>query len=81
MKKQPELSELSIDELEKKAKTSKVATGALAGILLVQLAAGIYLTTKQGFNVFVILPLAFLPILLINVSSLKKIKEEIARRK
>lgn len=81
MKKQPELSELTIEELEKKAKTSKTATGALAGILIVQLAAGIYLTIKQGFNVFIILPVAFLPLILANIASLKKLKEEIASRK
>ncbi len=81
MKKQPELSELSIEELEKKAKISKMATGALLGILLVQLAAGIYLTTLQGFNIFVILPVAFLPILIANMVNLKKIKQEITTRK
>jgi hypothetical protein len=81
MKNQPKLSELSIEQLEKRAKTTKISTGALSGILLVQLAAGIYLTIKQGFNVFIILPVAFLPLVLVNISTLKKIKEEIATRK
>ena len=80
MKKEEDLSTLTIEELNKKAKTSKLATGALAGILIVQLAVGIYLTIQQGFNVFIILPVAFLPILIINFTSIKKIDTEIARR-
>jgi len=81
MKNQLKLSELSIEQLEKRAKTTKISTGGLSGILLMQLAAGIYLTIKQGFNVFIILPLAFLPLVLVNITTLKKIKEEIATRK
>ena len=80
MKKQPDLSILTIEELHKKAKTSKMASGALAGILIVQLAVGIYLTILQGFNVFIVIPIAFIPILILNFNEIKKINAEIARR-
>lgn len=80
MKNQPDLSTLTIEELQKRAKTTKAATGALAGILLVQLIVGIYLTFKQGFNVFIVLPVAFLPLIIVNYTNIKKIKEEIAKR-
>jgi hypothetical protein len=80
MKNQPDLSTLTIEELQKRAKTTKAATGALAGILLVQLIVGIYLTFKQGFNVFIVLPVAFLPLIIVNYTNINKIKEEIAKR-
>lgn len=80
MKNQPDLTTLSLEELQKRAKTTKTATGLLGGILFVQFAAGIFLTYKQGFNVFTIIPAAFLPLLIINITTLKKINEEIAKR-
>jgi hypothetical protein len=39
MKKEPELSILSAEQLEKRAKTTKLATGFLLGVLLVQFGA------------------------------------------
>ena len=80
-KTEEDLTKLSIEELIKKLKTTKLVSGLLAGMLLVQLAMGIYLTIQDGFSIFVVLPVAFLPILLINFTSIKKIKEEIASRK
>ena len=80
MRKEPELSTLSTEQLEKRAKTTKLATGFLLGVLLVQFGVGIYLTIEQGFNAFVIIPVAFLPLIILNYNHLKKIKEEIARR-
>jgi 1,4-dihydroxy-2-naphthoate octaprenyltransferase len=81
MKKDENLSILSIEELNKKAKTAKLVTGLLAGMLIVQFAVGIYMTTLQGFNVFIVIPLAFLPILILNYTNIRKINEEIASRK
>ena len=81
MKKEPiELSALSTEELAKKAKTTKMVTGLLAGALLIEFAAGLYLTIKDGFSIFIVIPIAFLPILLINYQNIKKLNEEIARR-
>lgn len=74
------LAALSLEELQKRLKTTKTVTGLLAGLLIVQFAVGIYLTTQQGFNVFIIIPFAFLPILIINFTNIKKINEEISRR-
>ncbi|WP_284652057.1 hypothetical protein [Flavobacterium terrisoli] len=80
MKKEPELSSLTIEELEKRAKTTKAASIMLAAVIALQFAIGIYLTFKNGFNVFIVIPLAFLPMLIVNFTNIKKIKEEIARR-
>jgi TctA family transporter len=81
MKKQPELSSLSIEELEKRAKTTKFAASFLLGVILLQLCIGIYLTIKNGFNVFITLPFAFLPLVILIFNELKKIKTELEKRK
>jgi hypothetical protein len=78
--KQVPLSELSQEELLKKVKTGKIAISALGGLLIVLVAATVYLTYLQGFSVFTVLPVAFLPLFIINVSNLKKIQAEIASR-
>ncbi len=80
MKNQPDLSTLNSEELNKRAKTTKTAAGLLLGIILIQLIAGIFLTIKQGFSVFIIIPFAFLPLMIINLINVKKINEEIAKR-
>jgi hypothetical protein len=80
MKKQPELSALTVEELNKRAKTTKFATGLLLGVIIMQFVIGGYLTLKQGFNVFIVIPLAFLPMVFVNYANLKKINEEIAKR-
>ncbi len=78
--KQVPLSELSQEELLKKVKTGQIAISALGGLLIVLVAATVYLTYLQGFSVFTVLPVAFLPLFIINVSNLKKIQAEIASR-
>jgi hypothetical protein len=78
--KQVPLSEISQEELLKKAKALKAATTILGGMLVILAAASVYLTFLQGFSVFTALPIAFLPMLIINVSNLKKIQTEISSR-
>jgi hypothetical protein len=78
--KQVPLSELSQEELLKKAKTLKAASTVLGGMLVVLAAASLYLTYLQGFSVFSVLPVTFLPIFIVNVGNLKKIQAEIASR-
>ncbi len=81
MKKQDDLSSLTVEELKKRAKTAKTATTLLAVIIGIQFAVGVYLTFRKGFNVFTIVPVAFLPLLIVNFTTIKKINEEIAKRK
>jgi hypothetical protein len=78
--KKEDYSQLSIEELTKKEKTAKMATIALAAIIVLQFLVGLFLTFKQGFNVFTILPITFLPILIVNYMTIKKIREEINSR-
>jgi hypothetical protein len=80
MKKQPDLSQLSTEELIKRAKMTKTATIMFGVILFLQFSIGVYLTLKNGFNVFIIIPVAFLPLMIVNLNSLKNIKDEMAKR-
>ena len=80
MKNKPDLSAMSLDELNKRAKTTKVANAMLAIIIGLQFGIGIFLTVRKGFNVFTVIPMAFLPMLIVNYNQLKKIKDEIAKR-
>jgi hypothetical protein len=73
-------TQLSVEELTKRYKTTKVATIMLGTILFFQFLTGIFLSIKQGFSVFTIIPICFFPILIINISSLKKIKSELKSR-
>ncbi|HLP64886.1 redox-active disulfide protein 2 [Flavobacterium sp.] len=78
--KKEDYSQLTIEELTKKEKTAKTATVMLAVVIVLQFLVGLFLTFKQGFNVFTILPVTFLPILIVNYSIIKKIREEINSR-
>ncbi len=75
--KETDLSTLTKEELLKREKTTKNTSALLVVILILQLAVGIFLTIKQGFSVFIILPIAFVPILIVNNTNLKKIRAEI----
>ena len=75
------LKELSVEELLKQQKTIKVVTGSLAGMLIVLLGLGIFLTfQKTSFAAFIVIPIALLPIVILNLTTLNKIKEELNLR-
>ncbi len=75
------LKELSVEELLKQQKTIKLVTGVLIGMLSTLLITGISLALqKTSFISFVIIPFALLPIVFLNFTSLKKVKEELNSR-
>ena len=77
--KKPE--EMSLDELKAKEKSLQLAMGLFGIILILITAVGIYTDVNiKGSVVFIILPAAFLPLLLGLSAQLKKIKMEIASR-
>ncbi|MBL7886229.1 MAG: hypothetical protein JNJ52_05745 [Flavobacterium sp.] len=78
--KKEDYSKYSIEDLIKKEKTAKVATIALGALIVMQFFPCLYLTYKQGFNVFTVLPFTFLPLLMVNILTLKKIKAEMNSR-
>jgi hypothetical protein len=76
-----QFSEMSVEKLQQQAKTIKVVTGTLVGMLVVLLVMAIMLSIKKGFSALIIIPFALLPIVLINVNSLKQIKKELESRR
>jgi len=71
---------MSVAKLQQQAKTTKLVTGILAGMLAVLLVMAILLSIKKGFSPLVVVPFGLLPIVLINVTSLKQIKKELESR-
>lgn len=79
---QPPLDQLTIGELKVKESLLKKATPMLGVSLVLMTAASVFLTVRgRGVGVFTVLPLMFLPLFILNVMNLKKVKDEIARRK
>ncbi len=78
--KKEDYSQYSIEDLTKREKTARVATIALGALIVMQFFPCLYLTYKQGFNVFTVMPFTFLPILIVNISTMKKIRAEIDSR-
>ncbi|WP_316782541.1 redox-active disulfide protein 2 [Pedobacter frigiditerrae] len=74
------LSELSNEELLKNEKTLKTITSMLAGAILLLFIVNIFLAFKKGFSALSAVPIALLPIVIINFNSLKEMKKEIKAR-
>ena len=60
------LQELSIEELQKREKATKLLTGMFGGALSVLLCLNIYNGLKKGFNSLGAVPFALIPILILN---------------
>ncbi|OYU80830.1 MAG: redox-active disulfide protein 2 [Flavobacterium sp. BFFFF1] len=78
--KKEDFTQLSTDELIKKKKTVSVVTGTLAGMQIALLGLGIWITMHQGFTALVVIPVALLPILIMNFNMIADIKKELAAR-
>ena len=70
------LEELSNEELLKREKMLSAVTYTLAGMLLVLFALAMFLSFTKGFSALTVVPIALMPIVLINLGSIKKIKAE-----
>ncbi len=75
-----ELSQFSKEELQAEIKKRRFFFGVFIGMLLTMFSVGIYLTTKQGFGIFSILPVAFLPMLMLIRKSTLDAKKELESR-
>ncbi|MFW0738579.1 MULTISPECIES: redox-active disulfide protein 2 [unclassified Flavobacterium] len=73
-------SEMTTEELLKSQKMSKTATYSFAVILLLLCIVNIYLVFKKGFSASQVVPIALLPLLVLNFKTLKDIKEELKSR-
>lgn len=78
--KENKYAKMSLEELKATEKKMKVAISAFIGMLIVLAISVAYLTLRDGFNVFLVLPFTLIPILMANVMGMKKIQEEIKSR-
>ncbi|MFN3850769.1 MAG: hypothetical protein ACK4NY_15150 [Spirosomataceae bacterium] len=78
--KENKYAKMSLEELKATEKKMKVAISAFIGMLIVLAISVAYLTLRDGFSVFLVLPFTLIPILMANVMGMKKIQEEIKSR-
>lgn len=69
------------EELKKNMKMMTIAVVVIVTSIIIMSVSAIYSFTKKGYTVTVILPFAFMPIAIINLMNLKKIKAELVSRK
>ncbi|MBF4494754.1 MULTISPECIES: hypothetical protein [unclassified Flavobacterium] len=73
-------SEVSTEELLKNEKSLKTITYIFAGVLTLLFIINIFLVYNKGFSVSNVIPIALLPILIFNLSTLNEIKKELKSR-
>lgn len=78
---QKQLSEMTEEELKKNVKMMTIAITVIIVSIIIMLISAVYTYTKKGFTATAILPFAFLPIAIVNLMNLKRIKTELASRK
>ena len=78
---QKQLSEMTEEELKKNVKMMTIAVTVIIVSIIIMLISAVYTYTKKGFTATAVLPFAFLPIAIINLMNLKKIRAELDSRK
>ena len=78
--KNEKFSKMTTEELLKSQQISKTAAYAFAVILLLLFIVNIYLVFKKGFSASQVVPIALLPLLVLNFKTLKDIEEELKSR-
>ncbi len=82
MKKKVNYDKWTTAQLEKQIKQIRLATGLLAGMLIVLFAVTIYKSvTEMSFHPLLVTPIALSVIIPVNYKRMKEIKGEIERRK
>lgn len=74
------LTEKTTEELKKTEKSLKAITGMLLGTLIVLFGLSLYITFTKGFTPLIIIPIALLPIGIVNFNTINNIKKEINSR-
>ncbi|MDX2072049.1 MAG: hypothetical protein SFV55_26685 [Haliscomenobacter sp.] len=74
------VSELSMEELQAKAKSMRGMLNLWIVIMTLMILAAIANTVLGGFSIFTVLPLFFAGIFVLNYNNWKKVKAEIDKR-
>ncbi len=78
---QKQLSEMTEEELKKNIRMMTIAVTVIIVSIIVMFISAIYVYSRKGFTITAVLPFAFMPIAIINLVNLKKIKAELESRK
>lgn len=71
---------MSTEVLKKNYKSMKTVIIILSVFMVIMVGSGIYITLSKGFGAVSMLPFAFLPLFILNIVNLKKIKNELIAR-
>ena len=74
-------NEMTSEELIKNEKSLKAVTYIFGVALVLLFVHNIYLAINKGFSAANVIPLALLPIFILNMNTLKEIKKELESRK
>lgn len=72
---------MTTEELNRNLKLMRVAIAVISASIGVMIVSAVVSYQQKGFSVFTILPLMFLPILMMNIANMRKIKTELQSRK
>ncbi len=78
--KKEDLKLVATEELQKKYKTFKMAFYVLAGIVGIMFIVSFFNWKEGGFSAVVLMPVFFIPMVLINYLNLRKIGQELKSR-
>ena len=79
--KKKKFSEMTVEELIKTQKSFKTVTYLFGVVLLLLFVLNIFLVANKGFSASNVIPIALLPIFILNMNTLKEIKRELETRK
>lgn len=78
--KREDLKPIATAILQKKFKTFQMAFAVLLGIVIVMFIVSFFSWQKRGLDATVIMPVFFIPMVLINYLKVRKIKKELDSR-
>lgn len=78
--KEQDLTKLTVEELKSKAKTLRMVSVILLAAMFIMVISGIFFMMKTKSTALTLLPIAFLPLVIIFSSQLKKVQEELKKR-
>lgn len=80
MKDTKSISEYTDEELINNEKKIKILTIMLMVAIIILFLSTIFLTFKKGFSALSVIPIALLPILIMNINNWNKLKKEKVNR-
>lgn len=78
--KKDNFSDMTMEDLIKKKKSTSFATGLLAGVLIVAFINALFQAINKGFTPLLVIPFALLPILIMSYGQVRSVNKELKNR-